>query len=519
VLVVDKPAGLLSAAVPGGRSDDPNVFGALRDYLTEGQRRPGNERSIWILHRLDRGSSGLLVFAKTERAFHMLKQDLRAGRMDRAYRTVVEGEVKAPSGTVRSYLRETTKTGRMISILPEKFRGPTPGPESSRGRRDADEDGESEARLAVTHWKLVASGRGRSLLEVRLETGRKHQIRVHLASLGHPVVGDRMYGPRHVKDRAHREGPRMLLHAAELSFPHPGTGALATYRADLPVEFWRAIGARPPADEPAPEPAAAAPERAAAADTSWDHVADWYDDLIDERESDHHRDVIVPGVLRLLEPARAQRVLDLACGQGALARVLAAAGVEVTGVDAAPRMIELARKRASGPGIRFEVGDIRALELLGLERFDAATCVMALADIDPIEPVFASAARALAPGGRFIAVIPHPAFRAARQTSWGFDESEGQVQQYRRVDGYLSAGQTRIVHNPGGVASGKQAVETWSFHRPIQQYVAACAAAGLLIDRLEEWPSLRRSSGPRAREENRARREIPMFLALRARRV
>ena len=89
--------------------------------------------------------------------------------------------------------------------------------------------------------------------------------------------------------------------------------------------------------------------------------------------------------------------------------------------------------------------------------------------------------------------------------------------QYRRVDGYLSPAPVRIVANPGEVASGRDAVETWSFHRPIQSYVKACAGAGLLIDRLEEWPSLRVStSGPRAEEENRARREIPMFLGVRA---
>jgi hypothetical protein len=134
--------------------------------------------------------------------------------------------------------------------------------------------------------------------------------------------------------------------------------------------------------------------------------------------------------------------------------------------------------------------------------------------------VLTGVATALRPGGVLVAVIPHPAFRAARQTSWGFEKTgSGDVHQYRRVDGYLSPAQARIVHNPGAVASGARPVETWTFHRPLETYVRACADAGLLVDRLEEWPSVRRSTGPRAREENRARREIPLFLALRARRI
>jgi hypothetical protein len=107
-------------------------------------------------------------------------------------------------------------------------------------------------------------------------------------------------------------------------------------------------------------------------------------------------------------------------------------------------------------------------------------------------------------------VITHPAFRAAGQTDWGWDEKSRT--QYRRVDGYLSAGQKQIVMNPGRGGD----VTTITFHRPLQAYSQAMAKAGLLIERIEEWPSLREStSGPRAVEENRARREIPLFLCVR----
>src|SRR6185295_14750207 len=182
-----------------------------------------------------------------------------------------------------------------------------------------------------------------------------------------------------------------------------------------------------------------------------------------------------------------------------------------------------------------------------LGTFDGATCIMALMNMEPLSPVFAGIAAKLRPGGRFVGVILHPAFRAPGQTSWGWsDETDGatkelgdaesrsrghakdrkrgarergsEPRQYRRVDGYLSAAQRDIVMNPGAVASGEAAVTTITFHRPIQAYIRAMAENGLLIDALEEWPSARTSeAGPRAAEENRARREIPMFLSLRGR--
>jgi hypothetical protein len=173
------------------------------------------------------------------------------------------------------------------------------------------------------------------------------------------------------------------------------------------------------------------------------------------------------------------------------------------------------------PAAEFAVADARALAVDALGTFDAIACVMALANIEPIEPVLHSCAALLRPGGIWLAVLPHPAFRAPRQTSWGWDRSaEGGPRQFRRVDGYLSPAQVRIVANPGGVARGDAAIETWTFHRPLQSYLRALGNAGLWVEALEERPSLRNSQpGPRAAAENRARREIPLFLALRARRV
>jgi len=239
------------------------------------------------------------------------------------------------------------------------------------------------------------------------------------------------------------------------------------------------------------------------------------------RGSDHHERVLIPGALRLLEIAPGQAVLDIACGQGILSRDLAARGARVVGVDAAEGLIERA-KAAGGEGEpAFLVGDAQRLEDTVTPPeggFDSAVCMMALMNIADLGSVLAGAAEMLSPGGRFVGVILHPAFRAPRQTSWGWvgDRAEDQ-RQFRRVDAYLGETASPITMNPGEAAGGGEAVTTTTFHRPIGRHVAAARRAGLLIDALEEWASQRESQpGPRADEENRARREIPMFLAFRA---
>ncbi|MBC8105126.1 MAG: SAM-dependent methyltransferase, partial [Anaerolineae bacterium] len=129
----------------------------------------------------------------------------------------------------------------------------------------------------------------------------------------------------------------------------------------------------------------------------------------------------------------------------------------------------------------------------------------------PIQALFEGVARALREAGRFVIVMMHPAFRGPKETAWGWDET--QKVQYRRVDRYLIPRKSPIVAHPGKAPD----VYTWTFHKPIESYVRAARNAGLLIDALEEWPSHKISdSGPRAHAENVARKEIPMFLAVRA---
>lgn len=244
--------------------------------------------------------------------------------------------------------------------------------------------------------------------------------------------------------------------------------------------------------------------------TDWGGVAEWYDQLVGDEGSEYHRQVIFPGVLRLLALQAGQSVLDVACGQGVFCRVLRSRGAEVTGVDAAGELIKLARQR-SDPAIQYFVGDARELGFLAAGKFAAATCILAIQNIDKLPPVFDGVARALAPWGSLVLVMMHPAFRGPKFSSWGWDEA--QKAQYRRVDRYLLPRKEPIVTHPGQ----KTGQYTWTFHRPLQSYVKALANAGLLVEALEEWPSHKSSQpGPRAAAENTARKEIPMFLAIRA---
>ncbi len=514
VLVIAKPAGLLSASPEPGDIETPSAFLFAKQHVKSHAKRGRSRPRVWIIHRLDRESSGLMVFAKSEPAFEHLKEELRSRRMHRIYRAVVAGgfeddrsaeeQARSPlAGTIKSYVRERYDKS-MECVSPDDVRL-------------------GDAKEAITHFKLEHQARGLSMLRVRLESGRKHQIRVQLASIGHPVAGDRVYGGEDHPDPCRR----LALHACELGFTHPKTGESLRFQHEPPHSFFKAIGlhkddrAEPELEE-TDHPTDATDDQT---DSSWDHVAGWYDSLLDQRGSDHHQRVIVPGSLRLLNPKPDQRVLDVACGQGVLAAGLLQRGASVVGLDLSPRLIDAAHKHLQGaPGqVEFMVMDARELaqhveQLGGEASFDSASLVMAAMNIDPIEPVFTGVRTMLRDNGRFVMVMLHPAFRAPQQSGWHWEEDEsGGEKCVRTMSGYLSTFRSSIVMNPGQAAHGRRAVTTWTYHRPLQAYTAALGSAGFAIERIEEWTSQRASEpGRRATEENRVRREIPLFMAMRA---
>lgn len=290
------------------------------------------------------------------------------------------------------------------------------------------------------------------------------------------------------------------------------------------------LGARPRLDPPRglalktamPKPHASRPRRprpgaprAEPGDRGWEDVAEWYDELVGERGSEYHQHVVIPRTVRLLAPRPEEHVLDVACGQGVLSRAVAATGARVTGVDVAPALIEAARRRQAEPGggaIDYRVADARALgETLPAAAFDAALLVLAIQNIAPLSPVWEGLGRVLRPGGRLVIVMMHPCFRIPKQSHWGWDERAGA--QYRRIDRYLSSSKAEIQIHPGADPSQTTA----SYHRPLQAYINTLGSAGLPIDHVEEWTSHKTSpAGPRKAALDASRREIPMFLALRA---
>jgi ubiquinone/menaquinone biosynthesis C-methylase UbiE len=245
----------------------------------------------------------------------------------------------------------------------------------------------------------------------------------------------------------------------------------------------------------------ATPQSPAAA-TAWDHVASWYDKLVGDEGADYHRNVILPAAMRLLAPKKGERLLDLACGQGVFTRLLAQVEPAlVLAVDASAKLIAAARSRGTSPNIRYVVADAGNLGDLADGSFDGAAMLMAVQDIDPIEPVFRELARALRVGGRAVIVMMHPCFRVPRQSSWGWDDEK--AAQYRRLDRYATPMAVPIATRPGADPT----LHTVFFHRPLATYIGALGAAGLAVVTAEELYSHHTSEpGGHSRGENRARR-------------
>jgi 23S rRNA pseudouridine1911/1915/1917 synthase len=207
LIVIDKPADLLSIASEA--EQERTAYFQLTEYVR--QNRPHARERVWIVHRLDRETSGLMIFAKTPQA----KETLQKGwdKAEKRYEAVVEGRLREDAGTFESDLDETN---------PFKVHSTFPG---------------EDTRHAVTHYRVLGRSEWRTLVELTLETGRRHQIRVQLADVGCPIVGDKKYGA--VSDPAKRLG----LHACSLRFPHPVTQKELSFKSPLPKELARLVKA------------------------------------------------------------------------------------------------------------------------------------------------------------------------------------------------------------------------------------------------------------------------------------
>lgn len=206
IIVVNKAAGILTVPTPYREAN--TVLGLLNRY----QERQRSQQRVHCVHRLDRGVSGVLVFAKSVEIALALRDQFAARKPERVYACIVAGQMREASGTVRSHLATDKDLNRYSTEDREK------------------------GQLAITHWTRKQLYKDATLLSVQLETGRRNQIRVHLAEMGHPVLGD----PRYRTDLSkHHRWPytRIALHAESLGLKHPTTNEPLSFRTDWPQEF------------------------------------------------------------------------------------------------------------------------------------------------------------------------------------------------------------------------------------------------------------------------------------------
>ncbi|HEY3111892.1 MAG TPA: RluA family pseudouridine synthase [Chloroflexota bacterium] len=203
ILVVDKPAGLVVHPAPGHPSGTlVNALLAVDPELAVGLGlRPG------IVHRLDRDTSGLIVVARDDTAMAGLRAQWQAGSVLKLYLALVEGRPREPAATIEAPIGRDRRERKRMAIDPD-------------------------GRAATSHYRALASLARHTLLEVRIDSGRTHQIRVHMASIGHPVAGDRLYGGRALPGL-----DRQFLHSARLGFSHPTTGEWLELEAPLPADL------------------------------------------------------------------------------------------------------------------------------------------------------------------------------------------------------------------------------------------------------------------------------------------
>ncbi len=215
LIIVNKPAGLV--VHPAAGHADGTLVNALLHHCMGRLSGIGGVERPGIVHRIDRDTSGLLVVAKTDKAHEGLAKLFAAHDIERRYLAVVTGLPTPPAGTVRTQIGRSPNDRKKMAVLPD-----------------------GKGKHAVTHFRMIEAFKKTALVECRLETGRTHQVRVHMAHIGHPLIGDATYN---IRQKSFRFGPnqsyftRQALHAASLGFIHPITGEHLGFACELPEDI------------------------------------------------------------------------------------------------------------------------------------------------------------------------------------------------------------------------------------------------------------------------------------------
>jgi 23S rRNA pseudouridine1911/1915/1917 synthase len=215
LIVVDKPAGMV--VHPAAGNFDGTLVNALLHHCAGQLSGVGGVARPGIVHRIDKDTSGLIVAAKHDEAHEGLAKQFAAHRIDRRYHAIATGRLMPASGTVDAALGRSSSNRKKMAVVP-----------AGRGKH------------AITHYRTIEPLAGATLIECRLETGRTHQVRVHMAHIGHPLVGDPVYGRarKPLSDVLKARGfARQALHAAHLGFIHPVTGSSIALDSDLPADM------------------------------------------------------------------------------------------------------------------------------------------------------------------------------------------------------------------------------------------------------------------------------------------
>lgn len=242
---------------------------------------------------------------------------------------------------------------------------------------------------------------------------------------------------------------------------------------------------------------------------AWDQSEPWYTDCVGEKGHYYHQSLIFPAVLKWLKGARS--LLDVGCGQGVLARQLPES-IHYWGVDLTKPLIDSAKKLTKRPNAEFFVGNAEQELPIEKKDFDAVSFILCLQNMEHPGEAIARASSHLKKQGKLIIVMNHPAFRIPRQSGWGIDEAS-QIQ-YRRMNVYMTPQKIPIQTHPG---KRTDSPVTFSYHHPLSSYMGWLEKAGCAITHMEEWCSDKKSEGSKAKREDRARLEIPLFLGLVAR--